>query len=550
MNHDWRSTARVERQAREPVARLVGWILLGVTLLAAVAMAGCWSGSRAPFRLLAGTGFSSYEPLLKHFAAQHGVALEITYRGSLDIMRMLEEGRVAHDAIWDADSLWTSLGDTRRLIRHQKSIACSPVVFALKRSRAEALGWIGKATVGLPDILEAIEVRGLRVMMTSASQSNSGASAYFGFLHAFAGRPPVLTAAHLEDPHLRDKVRRLLGTVRRTSESSGFLRDLFVREADRYDAMFNYESHVIAANRDLVGAGREPLYVVYPVEGLGVADFPLSYVKGDAPAMEALVLRLQQFLLSAEGQREIAAQGRRVGPLCDRLDPAAVRADWGIDPARTLNAPKLPAAPVIWQALNLYQTTLRKPSLTVYCLDFSGSMRGAGAQQLKRAMRMLLDQREAATHLLQAGADDVTIVIPFDGATAANDVIEREWTVPGNSADALRGLLDRIERRQPDGGTNIYGPVAQSLGLLRVWGTDGRVPAIILMTDGQSNAGSLEDVRRAMLATGLRGVPVHGITFGDANRKQLEALATLTGGRVFDGTRDLLAAFRRAKGNH
>jgi Ca-activated chloride channel family protein len=163
---------------------------------------------------------------------------------------------------------------------------------------------------------------------------------------------------------------------------------------------------------------------------------------------------------------------------------------------------------------------------------------------------MLLDQREATRYLLQASADDVTIVIPFEGGTPADDVIDREWTVRGDAADALRRLLERIEGTRPAGDTNLYRPVAQSLRLLRARGTDGRVPAIVVMTDGRSRAGSLEDVRWAMAETGLRGIPVHGITFGDASTKQLEALASLTGGRVFDGTRDLLAAFRRAKGNN
>lgn len=524
--------------------------MLGLLLLLLTGAAACMPAPRPSFRLIAGSGFSTYESLLKRFAARNDVNLEITYRGSLDIMRMLEDGSIAHDGIWDADSLWTSLGDRHRLIRHQKSIACSPIVFGLRRSRAEALGWIGKGAVRVQDILDAAEARGLRIMMTSATQSNSGASAYFGFLYAFAGNPDVLTPGHLEDRGLHDKVRRILGTIHRTSESSGFLRDLFVREADRYDAMFNYESHIIAANQALVSAGREPLYLVYPVEGLGIADFPMSFVNRNNAGTETVFLKLQQFLLSTEGQQEIAAKGRRVGPLCDRLDPAAVRPEWGIDPARTLNAPKFPVPSVIWQALNLYQTTFRKPSLTIYCLDFSASMTGKGEEQLKRAMRMLLDQREAATYLLQAAADDVTIVITFNDTTPVADVITRDWTVRGDTADELRVLLGRIERTQPGGGTNIYGPVAQALGLMKARGTDGRFPAIIVMTDGQSNGGSLEDVRRAMAATGLPNVPVYGITFGDARKEQLDALAGLTGGRVFDGTRNLVTAFRNAKGNN
>lgn len=101
----------------------------------------------------------------------------------------------------------------------------------------------------------------------------------------WSGTPPA-GAEHLIDPAVRDRIRRILGTINRTSESSGFLRDLFVRDADRHDAMLNYESHVIAANQQLMRAGREPLYLIYPVEGLGIADFPLSFVSGDDPEKE------------------------------------------------------------------------------------------------------------------------------------------------------------------------------------------------------------------------------------------------------------------------
>ena len=43
-------------------------------------------------------------------------------------------------------------------------------------------------------------------------------------------------------------------------------------------------------------------------------------------------------------------------------------------------------------------------------------------------------------------------------------------------------------------------------------------------------------------------VPVFGITFGDADRSQLDALARETGGRVFDGRSSLADAFRAARG--
>ena len=44
-------------------------------------------------------------------------------------------------------------------------------------------------------------------------------------------------------------------------------------------------------------------------------------------------------------------------------------------------------------------------------------------------------------------------------------------------------------------------------------------------------------------------VPVFGVTFGDdADRSQLDNLAAMTGGRVFDGTKSLTQAFRAVRG--
>ena len=43
-------------------------------------------------------------------------------------------------------------------------------------------------------------------------------------------------------------------------------------------------------------------------------------------------------------------------------------------------------------------------------------------------------------------------------------------------------------------------------------------------------------------------IPVFGITFGDAEKSQLNTLANDTSGRVFDGTADLAGAFRAARG--
>jgi Ca-activated chloride channel family protein len=158
-------------------------------------------------------------------------------------------------------------------------------------------------------------------------------------------------------------------------------------------------------------------------------------------------------------------------------------------------------------------------------------------------MHTLLNQEAVAPFYLQASPDDITVVIAFD------DEIMSEWIVEGNDKDDLGRLDSAVSQQQVDGNTDIYLPAARALQIMKSRGIGDRLPSIILMTDGWSNTGSIGEVESAMRATGLR-VPVYGITFGDASVDQLQRLADLTSGRVFDGKKDLLAAFRKARGNN
>ena len=526
---------------------------LGLSVIVAVSYHARWmpGGACLPeeFRIVAGSGNATFEPILKRFGEEQCVTIEMTYKGSLDIMTLLETGAVDHDAIWDADSLWTTMGDTHHLIKNRESIMRSPVVFGIKRPIAEKLDWIGKE-ISVQDILDAAEQQNLRLMMTSATQSNSGASSYLGFLYAFARPNNLLTSADLNNAEVQAKLKKLLMSINRTSESSGWLRDLFAKEYDRFDGMFNYESHIIELNQTLIKQNREPLWIVYPNPGLGIADFPLSYVSHDDEKKEITFNKLQEYLLSPSVQKELAAKGRRVGAVGmtpEGADRAVFNPDWGVNLERVISPLRLPDTPVIREALDLYQTALRKPSFTVFALDFSGSMEGEGERQLKEAMRVLLDQNEARKYLLQNSANDITVVIPFsDGLLEISSYGLKKEGEP----EGLGVLLKWIENKATGGGTNIYTPIYKALHLMKENGVDGYLPAIILMTDGRSHDGSIEEVKTAIDGTRLTGVPVYAITFGYADETQLDELAELTGGRVFDGTKDLISAFRRAKGNN
>ena len=498
------------------------------------------SGLGEKIRILSGSENQELEGILKECAKKTGVNLEITYQGSVDIMRTLQQGAGEYDAVWPASSLWLSLGDTGHLVKHAQSVSLTPVVFGIRESLAQELGFT-QGDVSVRDILQAIREGKMSFCMTSATQSNSGSSAYLGFLYALLGTDE-LTAQDLESESLKTDIRELLSGIDRSSGSSDWLKEMFLK--GDFDAMVNYECLIISANRQLEQEGRETLYAVYPYDGLSIADSPLGYVDHGDDKKEEAFLKVQEYLLSQEAQDAIQRTGRRTGYEGVKEGNGGVfREDWGIDAERILSPIPVPSAEVLLEALNLYQTEFRKPSLTVYCLDFSGSMKGKGNEQLVEAMGQILIQENAAKNLLLAGEDEVNIIIPF------SDTAFDTWIAPDASADSLEGLYREIEEEISVGGTDIYQAARVGLELIAANYDLGRyTPAIILMTDGMSNGSeNFEDFREAYEAAGA-DVPVFSILFGDAKKSELEALAELTNARVFDGRKDLVGAFRSVKG--
>lgn len=527
-------------------------LVAGVVLAAAVAiLLQLGGGARTQLAIVSGSENQALEPIIREWAAANRVDVTVDYQGSVDISRILGAGTGGeYDAVWPANSIWIELGDTQRVVKHDASILRSPVVLGLKRAIAEDLGWVGRDDVTVQMIQEAAKAGAFRLSMTSATQSNSGASAYFGFLYAAAGNPDVLTLDNLADPGLQASVQDLLGQVDRSSGSSGWLKTSFVENTGTFDAMFNYEALVIEANQALIAAGQEPLYAIYPANGLSVADSPLGYVnKGDAAKEEAF-LALQQHLLSEAVQSELIALGRRAGLIglgAAQADPSVWRADLGIDLARAIAPIPTPSTEVIAEALRMYQTELRKPSLTVWVLDVSGSMEGDPLAQLKDAMGLLLDPDAAALNLLQPSARDITILIPFNNRPGAPQV------AVGNDPAKLQRLLGGVRALQAGGGTDLYGALMAALAELQRYDDAGtlfdHLPAIVAMTDGASDTDNRQALLRAMQRSGFGSdVPIHSIAFGRADEAQLEALSDATIGRLFKAGDDLAGALRKAKG--
>lgn len=265
---------------------------------------------------------------------------------------------------------------------------------------------------------------------------------------------------------------------------------------------------------------------------------------------EDAFLALQDYLLSDEVQDKLLALGRRAGLLglsAQRADPAVWRKEWGIDLDRAIAPVPAPASDVIREALTLYQTDLRKPSLTVWVLDVSGSMEGAPLEELKTAMGLLLDPDAAAINLLQPSNRDVTIILPFNNRTLP------PMTIDGANLNVLRNAATEVARLRAGGGTDLYGAVIAALAELQPYYDDGTLfdylPAIVTMTDGASETDNRPVMLKALQDSGFGlDVPIHSIAFGNADKTQLRELSDATIGRMFTAGDDLAKALRSAKG--
>ncbi|MDE1996733.1 MAG: substrate-binding domain-containing protein, partial [Rhizobiaceae bacterium] len=377
-------------------------VLAVLALTAALALAGCNSGSGPKFSIVSGSENTVIQPIVEEFCKQKNATCTFTYEGTLDIGLALQSDKgVEQDAVWPASSVWVDMFDTKRRVKSLTSIAQTPVILGVRKSKAQALGWIGKP-VYMKDILAAVNNGSLKFLMTSATQSNSGASAYLAMLSSALGNKAVIEPGDLDNPDVQNTVRALLAGVERSSGSSGWLADLYTDAAAKgtlYDAMWNYEAVLKETNDKLATMGKEPLYAIYPADGVAIADSPIGFIDhGRGQEVEAFFNDLVAYLRSAPVQKRIADTGRRIplGGVAATADPS-----WNFDPTRLVTAIRLPEPAVIRQALDLYQGALRKPSFTALCLDFSGSMAGKGETQLQAAMRFLFNPDETGKVLAQ-----------------------------------------------------------------------------------------------------------------------------------------------------
>ena len=485
---------------------------------------------------------SSYENAdlednIKSYAKKKKINLKFTYMGDLDIIDELNINSKSYDAVWIANSMWLYMLDNTYLVSDSKSISISPVVFGVKKNKATELG-LTSNNVSNEDILNLIMENKLKYVMPSATKTNTGATAYIGFLNSLAGNPEILTESHLDNEELINKLTNLFKGVERVSGDENFLKEMFLKN-DEYEAVISDEASLININKTLKTQGKEELYLIYPTDGVAINDSTFGFISNDEKK-EDKFLTIQNYLLSEDGQKMLNNVGRRTwyGGTNNNADKNVFNQDWGIDTTKYLNVTRFPSKKVMTKAINLYIEAIRKPTHTIFCLDYSGSMYGTGIEELRNAMKYILDYNEASADKLQFSKKDKITVITFSSN------VSNVWTT--NSGYETEPLIKNIEGFGVGGGTALYDAIKKGLAILNDE-TDDYTKTIIAMTDGAVNIGSFEDLSNNYHSLN-KEIPVYSITFGNANEKELRRIATLTNAKVFDGKTDLLRAFKEVRG--
>lgn len=524
-------------------------------LLGCTAPGPAYSGSTTvqaspgPLRIVAGSEVKILEDagIFAAFTKATGIQLSVAYKGSVDIRNQVMRYTVSNpkdvDVFWAASPIWLP----GSLVQNKTSVFRTYVVFAVDPFLGDDLKWDIQKGISTANIVSAIRADKLKLAMPSASQDDAGAMFYMATLSALKGGSGVVQKNDLTDPAIIEAIKAIYGAVDGSAGTTALLAQKVIENRQSYNAVIMPEASIIGVNKTLAERGLPPFTVFYIQDATAVEFFPLGYVNNGVPVKLEQFSQLTAYLKSQSVQSQLLAHGWRTSPIGMAIanpDPTVFNPAWGIDTKTDFLSVTLPKEPVITEALNIYQSAFRKPSFTVYCLDFSGSMAGTGERQLKDAMDLLLDQNRAAQVLLQATGQDKIIVLGF------NHNVWEVGQVVGNDYNTLKALSSTIAKTPANGNTAMFSATGTALDLINKSWDPHYNYSIIVLTDGQSNSGWDSAAFRSFYQSTSRNVPVYGILFGAADNRQLSDLAVTSGGAVFDGRKDLSLAFRQAKGNN
>lgn len=474
--------------------------------------------------LVAGSEVKDMTPLLEQMKAETGVTVSIKYAGTLDGIEAIASGE-QYDGAWFSHAKYLMLmPDAAKKVKASEKIMLSPVVIGVKESKVKAFGW--NSATSWAEMAKRADAGSFRFAMTNPTSSNSGFSALVGVAASLAGKSDALEESDIDKAGMTS----LFKGVALTSGSSGWLADRYVEEQASLDGIVNYESVLLSMNRS--GTLKEKLQLIYPLDGVLTADYPLILLND---AKRAAYDKAVAWLKGEKAQAWMMANTMRrpVNPAVP-LDKTMFGDTMLVDMA-------FPGKLSVVNALLLsYLGEQRLPSSTYFVLDVSGSMSGDRIEGLRGALKALSAKEGNSLTSMFASfqpRERVTL-IPFSDEVRADQVLQAEIdkAAPEVSLSKIAQYAGALEA---EGGTAMYDGLMEAYR--RVAADMAKDPnryyTVVVMTDGETRDGAYFSEFKEWLATqpaAVRKVKAFPVLFGEGNESELKEVAQLTGGKYFD----------------
>ena len=472
--------------------------------------------------------------------------------GSGDCVEEVLSGRTQAHLISPASGVFITQGNARYrattntdLVGSTENLVVSPVVIAMWKPMAEALGWPAKP-IGWRDVLDLSKntqgwaAKGhpewgqFRFGHTHPEFSNSGLISVLATLYAGAGKSRDLTTDDLGRSDVAAFLRDIEQSVVHYGSSTGFFADKMFENGPGYlSAAVLYESSVIESYARQLGT-EFPVVAVYPKEGTFWSDHPVGVVNREwvTEAHKAAAKKYIDFLRAPAQQQKALQFGFRPGDTSITMT-APIDSAHGVDPNEPKATLPVPSAVVVDQAINLWRQN-KKHANVVVVFDTSGSMRTE--DRIRYA-------REGTADLIgMLGDEDTVSLLPFS----------TQVTWAGQAMDLKtnrQAILARVAGLMPQGETALYDAIGVAHDYLAANPRPDRISAIVVMTDGvdSGKGATLEGLLSKINAAGEKsGIRVFTIAYGsDARKDVLDNISNATKAKAFSGkTSDIRKVFK------
>jgi Ca-activated chloride channel family protein len=474
------------------------------------------------------------------------IAVQPLAMGSGEAVQGIVNGSLKPHVFSPASGLYISIlnsawaqksGSAKAISPAGEPLVLSPIVVAMWKPMAEALGWPGKS-IGWSDLLKVnADPRGwgalghaewgrFKLGHTHPEFSSSGLQAILAEAYAGAKKTRGLTTADLDQKGTQAFLTSIEQTIVHYGKSTGFFSDKMLARGPAYlSAAVLYENLVIESYGKSSGAPF-PIVAVYPTEGTFWSDHPYAVL--DAPQVGAEERDAAEVFLKFLKQRP--AQERALALGFRPADPSIptgppIDAVHGVDPKQPQTLLEVPDGAVIDKLLAVWQKS-KKASDVILVFDKSGSMNGKPLAEAKEGAKAFL----ATLH----DRDDVSLIF-FDGNVYPT-------FGPKRLGESKPEILSRIDGLIADGKTALYDATAQAydLGKSRAEKAPAQIHAIVVMTDGRDEGSSLtlpELTRRFAGSSEAAEVKIFTIAYGDqADPTVLTQIAEAAKGTTAKGT--------------